>query len=78
MTMTKREEIQQLIDDLTPPYRDADGLREVESMLEDVMAECGPHPLAVEAVKNISERIMLLETGVKFETGEKVNGTHTA
>ena len=64
---TAREEIQQLIEDLTPPYRSADGLREAETLLEDVMAECGRHPLAVAAVKDISARIMALEIGIKFE-----------
>jgi hypothetical protein len=73
MTMNKREEIQQLIADLTPPYRSVDGLREVEEMLEDVMAEVGPHPLAVAAIKDISARIMALEIGTNtFEQGEKM------
>jgi hypothetical protein len=61
--MTAREEIQAIIDELTPDYVSEDYLRTVESMLEEIEREFGPHPLLSAAIKKISARIVFLEIG---------------
>jgi hypothetical protein len=61
--LTIREEIQQELDAMTPPYVGADYLRAVESFLEELNRERGPHPLVSAAIKKISARIVDLEIG---------------
>jgi hypothetical protein len=65
--LTAREEIQQMLDEMTPERVGADYLRAVESFLEEVNRERGPHPLVSAAIKKISSRIVALEIGQKYE-----------
>jgi len=65
---TTREEIQKLLDDMTEfKYVGVKYLREIESELEEVNCEAGPHPLVTAAIKKVSARIIFLEIGEVYK-----------